>query len=346
MYIAVIRYDKSSKSVLTIFISDDLQQMKEGAVMNLDQLGQYTVANNAVPFNFSIDRNGKVTQDVGSFDRLMPIERARATSSSDLTCSNIVLNEIKSSKGKTLGYRVLNSDTCLVSNLKTDDLLALEKYHNRSILQNGIIRNGVINCYPHHPFAVMTVNIDKKPRQVSKKELKKTKPENNENIIRNKPNKPAPKTFSSNQNVELEKCKKNGIDPKLISNPNLSNHQMRVLWMSKKNGARAEAFNKPEYSTESMKFYADLIYTEEDEKKMKGMLNHPELSVAELNALYDCVLDDVKYDDLIGKTDQDIFIERQKILDARQVDNRKPEERDFEVFDKAIMAAMMLKGLV
>ena len=137
----------------------------------------------------------------------------------------------------------------------------------------------------------------------------------------------------------------NGI-AKIINNPNLSNKQMRVIWMSKKNGAKSEVFNKPEYSVDSMKFYADIIYTNEDEKVCKEMLKHPELSVSELNELYDCVLDGVDYKDFIGKSDSDIFIERERALNSKKVDNRTPEQRDFEVFDKAIAAAMILKGLV
>ena len=344
MYIAVIRYDKKTKSVLTIFMSDDLQQMKEGMLMTVDQLGQYVASNGVTPYNFSVDRTGKAVQDVGSFERLMPIDRNSVKSTNELTCSNIVLNEIQSSKRKTLGYRVLNSDTLLISNVKTDDLIALEKYHNMPILQNGIIRNDSVNCYPHHPFKVTIINIDKKPRKVNNSELKKNN--NQKPVMQNNVQKAVRKKFDKNQNKELEACKKAGIDPKLISNPNLSNKQMRVIWMSKKNGAKSEVFNKPEYSVDSMKFYADIIYTNEDEKVCKEMLKHPELSVSELNELYDCVLDGVDYKDFIGKSDSDIFIERERALNSKKVDNRTPEQRDFEVFDKAIAAAMILKGLV
>ena len=336
MFLVVTKFDKQSGQVQVLRFDDNLMYYDNATETNLTNLAAYTIETSAHPLNYSIDRNGVVRQDVGAFDRLMNLNPEKIKSSSETICSNIILNEVQNKKGKTLGYRVLNSSTLNIGVLTEKNLIELEAYHKRPVLQNGIIRNNTINCYPNHPFLILVSDIKSVNKQGGKKQPKKK--------ADSETKKKGSKTFAKAQKFELNEAKKNGVDIDLIKNPDLSNRQMRVLWMSKKNGARAEAFNKPDYSVDSMKFYADLIYTEKDENDCRGMLDHPELSVPQLRELYDCVRDGVDYSDLLDKNNIDIFVEREHRINERNVDDRPEDVKNFEMFDAALKVALKLKG--
>ena len=147
--------------------------------------------------------------------------------------------------------------------------------------------------------------------------------------------------YNKAQNKELELCKKNGIDPELISDDRLSNSQMRVIWKSKQNGAMSECFNKPEFSTSAMKFYADHLFLPEDKERYSKLLSYPELSGSELLELSNCIEDNVEYEDLIGESDIHIFVERE-----HRKNEKLPTEDEIMLRDKAMKYRMRLLGFV
>ena len=421
MFLVAVKYDEKSHTVQVLKLDENFATIIESIEMNISNLGSYTVETNSHPLNYSVDRNNNVKQDVGSFNRLLDFNNLNNQ------VASVILCEIKDRRGKSLGYKLLNCANFMISNITTDNILAAASRYDFPIIQNAIIRNNAINCYPNKPFITITASGNEKKRKdnvkiwlsYAKKNCdkdlcdfmnlnqdlyipevydndgkpkqrkrgittgynlntysnniiakKKTVQYNNEKLsikeiekigkklvgvetaskfasyLNNKYNTKSidiehNKKYNKAQNYEIDLCKRNGVDPELINNPDLSNAQMRVIWKSKSNGALAEAFNKPYYPVSSMKFYADRIFTKDDEKKYKKLLAHPELSEDELNELYLCIHDDIKYDDLIGESATDIFIEREH----RRNEDIK-EDTDFELFNKALKASMILQGYI
>lgn len=263
------------------------------------------------PLNFSVDCKNTIKEDCGSFSRFSKMGSA------------VVLAEIKAKNGVTKGYRVISCKSGAIVNLKISDVLSQEsKYrdNNQHFLQNAVVRNGRgIACYPLHPFPVMEMSVspNKKRQKLSNKvgngrgsrgvgTQQPFKPENIKNFAE------IEKSLSPKQKKEFAMCRAKGVDPKLISDPNLSSQQMRVLWVSKSKGALSEYFNKPEFSSDAMKFYADRLFDKENVADCKELLKHPELKTDELGELYECICDGVDCTDLIGKSATDIGVERER----------------------------------
>ena len=167
-YIAIQMYSKENKTCLCVRISEDGQFNIEQVIgwINVNQLGQFVIGNGLKPVNFSVDRNGTIKADCGDFSRF-----------SEEGCG-IVLAEIKSKAGRPLGYRLLSSSKGVVVNWTTPDIVAKAKSQKHPFLQNGIIRNDTVNCYPLHPYPVMEIGVQTKKRVTkSKVEMPKKKEE-------------------------------------------------------------------------------------------------------------------------------------------------------------------------
>lgn len=248
--------------------------------------GQY------VPLNFSLDRSGKLKQDCGDFSRFSPRGSA------------VVLAEIKSPGGRTLGYRLLSCANNICVNLKTEEILQREALmpKNEHFLQNGIVRNNAVNCYPLKPYPMLTMNVSKPAKKPTVKAPAKPASQ-----------KVAKSEFSKEQLKELESCKNAGINPHLIANPKLSPEQMRIIWVSKSKGCMSEHFASPKYTPDVMKFYGDRFYDAQTVADCKELLSHPELSVDELSELYLCVCEEVPYSEFIGLSPEEIFVKREQL---------------------------------
>jgi hypothetical protein len=322
-YIAVIKYDSSSKVCQVIQLTDDFNPTKS-TVVPFEDLGKFTIGGSLTPINFSVDRTGSVKMDCGDFQRFSKLGSA------------VVLAELKTRSGRTLGYKLLSCSQTVVTNLKTADIVSRDNSYgeNEHFIQNGIIRNNTVNCYPRHPYPSVTIEGNKKSKNPIKKakEAVKKQPKDSE---------PTRKGFNETQRIELERCRSNGVDPKLIQNPNLNQQQMRVLWVSKSKGALAEEFNDPRLSSDAMKFYADRLYDKKTVEDCKPMLDHPELGTDELSELYQCVCDGIDYSDLIGKSATDIST-------AREMATRKywgsSDLFNTDYYQKALNVAMKTKG--
>lgn len=272
------------------------------------------------PINFSIARNRKLVMDCGDFARFSK------------NGSAVILAELKTKGGKILGYRLLSCAKNVVTNLRLADILQREAAYgeNEHFLQNGIIRNKTVNCFPRKPFKTIIINeskMAKKPVDAHKVEPVKKESHKVE--------------FSPEQLKELRMCENNGINPRFIKNSKLSPSQMRVLWVSKSKGAYSESFANPKLSTDAMKFYADRIFDKKSAEDCKELLAHPELSIEELSELYACVCEGIPYEKYIGKSATDIRV-------ARDMECVKywgsSSKFDTDYYEKALEVARKIKG--
>jgi hypothetical protein len=306
-------------------ISDDFEV--QGVYSKLDEISivKFVIQNGLTPINFSIDRNNKIIANCGDFARFSNYGSA------------VVLAELRSVSGRTLGYKLLSCAQNVIINLKTEEIIDREESYgaNEHFLQNGIIRNKTVNCYPRKPFNVITIKSNKTAKKVQASEPQQVKetparPKNSHN-----------ETFTPEQVKELKLCESNGVNPRLIKNSKLSPSQMRVLWVAKSKGAFAESFANPKLSTDSMKFYADRIFDKETAIDCKELLSHPELSVPELKELYACICEGVPYEQYIGKSVTDIQVARE-MESAQYWGSSSIFGTDY--YEKALNVARKIKG--
>lgn len=311
MYIAILSVDNIYANVMLV---DDNYNAASGIITKTrDELVSLVKSNNLKPVNFSIDRNNTLKEDAGSFKRF------------DKTGVGIVVAEIQNPYGRSLGYRIIQSTSGMLVNMKTEEIVQKEKALGRPFLHNGIVRNNTVNCYPLHSFPV--IKVQKAPKQKTEKAtIEKAK---------------AVKTqspYTKEQLKELNTCKSKGINTSFIENPQLSPEQMRICWVAKSKGVFAEYFAKPDYSVEVMKFYADRLVSNLAVKECTLMLKNPDLKVPELSELYLCVCDGVDYTSVLNEPAFKIRLHRNK-------NSLFSEEYDEGIsFDKALDVARKLKG--
>ena len=273
------------------------------------------------PLNFMINKMGAVIENCGKFSRLDK-------------CSGIIVAELVNRAGVVKGYKVLMKDGTL-SNFTKEDILRVAHEASTPLFQNAIIRNNSVCCYEGHPFDRIVIQGKNSTKSKGKAEAKPIRHEQKKNI---------PASYNQNQTYEMELCKKNGINPKLIANPNLSSSQMRVLWVSKQKGALSEYFCSPKYSVDAMKFYADRIVSKDVANSCAEMLSHPELTPEQLNELYQCVCRGIPYSDLCDKDANEIYVERLARDSELWGDVTDAKLIDTDILDKAVKSAMRLKG--
>ena len=322
--IAVLNYNESTK-VCTVGEFSDIPELELGTMYEcpITALGAHVVQHRLKPLNFSVDRNSAVVQDCGAFSRF------------NQDGVVIILAELVSRSGVVRGYKVAFYKNYNVGNIRKDALIERAGSVDRPYIHNGILRKGVINCYPMKPFPQIVIanQTTQRGTKVSKK-MEESKP------VQGKDN------FSCEQASEITACKARGINPKLIENPNLSTEQMRVLWVSKKNGAFSEYFAKPEFSVDVMKFYADRLLTKEMVKDCEPMLSRPDLTVGQLQELYQCVCSDIPYEDMLDLSQAEMNLVRLD-RDKNMWTNIAPLEgyTDSDLLEKATKSAMKIRGL-
>ena len=290
----VITEKKDDMSVVVEINSDTLQVVNRAVLRDID-------IPNAVagcrPINFSIE-NGVLKETMGSFSRLQVKDGVRPC---------IVLQELATSVGSIVGYRLFNPTNYSIVALKKEDIVARQANSSIPILQNVIIRGNKVNCYPNSSFPRFIIGT-KTRTAVKKTKLssnKKEEAKQNNNFL---------SQFTPEQRRELSLAKKEGIPVKLIANPELSSEQMRILWVSKKKGAYSEYFANPKYSPEVMKFYADRLVTQQMVKECSDLLNRPDYGVDKLSELYLAVCEGIDYSQFIdlGSADE-MRVQREKL---------------------------------
>ena len=326
-YIAVtgVKREQGQSYYTGVVLNDDFEVINKLGYLDESNLIRNTLAYSLSPINFSINRSQKLVMDCGDFSRF------------STKGSAVVLAELKTRGGKVLGYKLLSCAQLLVINLKLDDILQREQAYgdNEHFLQNGIIRNKTVNCYPRKPFKTIIIN-DTKRKDKAVESVKAA-----EDTARKVRKEVAPQTFSAEQLKELNLCESNGLNSRFIRNSKLSPSQMRVLWVSKSKGAYSESFANPKLSTDAMKFYADRIYSKKAAEDCKELLAHPELSVEELFELYGCICEGIPYANYIGKSPVDIRVARDMASTNYWGSSSK---FDMDYYDKAVNVAMKIKG--
>lgn len=335
-YFAVIGVDKNSGLLHTVIVDPATYTVVgDYGYVSLDAVSQrLRGGGDVIPLNFSLDKSGKLVQNCGDFNRFSKHGSA------------VVLAEIRSRGGRTLGYRLLSCATKACVNLKTEEIIQREKAmpNGEHFLQNGIVRNNTVNCYPMKPFPVMTVDTGAR-KPIPKSQMAPT-PKPVKPVRKEAPKEP--KQFTKEQLDELRKCKERGGDVSLIHNPQFSPAQMRVLWIAKSKGCCAEAFANPQLSVDSMKFYADRLYDQQTVMDCSELLAHPELGTEELSELYACVCQGVPYSELIGLSASDIDVKRNMAVQQYWGSSRafdSPVSADYETDERALLAARRVRGV-
>ena len=310
MYIAILSVDGIYVNIVSI--DEDFNVTSGILTKTRNELVTIVRTNNLKPVNFSIDRDNNIREDAGSFKRFQK------------SGVGIVIAEIKSPYGRSLGYKIIQSTTGTVVNMRTEEIVQKEKVLGRPFLQNGIVRNDTVNCYPLHSFPVIKLQKAVKPSKVTTTtESKVTKPKSE---------------FTEAQKKEIQMCRSKGINSSFIEDVRLTPEQMRVCWVAKTKGVLSEYFAKPEYSVEVMKFYADRLVSNLAVKECKLMLQHPNLKVSQLSELYLCICEGVDYSEVINDTASDIRVYRQSNSLFTENYNESVS------FDKALSVARKLKG--
>ena len=303
-YAVVINFDKSTKMCTCAGVSDDFKSVLGGTNVPLSNLGNFVVQGNLKPLNFSIDKDGSVTMDCGDFSRFSKLGSA------------VVLQELVTKKGKILGYTLLACKNAAIANLKLDEILKREEAYGKDehFIQNGIIRNDAVCCYPRKPFNQVIVNLggDKKKAK-SSDNVKSTKKSKSVNA----------KEFTPEQIKELKLCEKNGVSSKFIYNPELKPKQMRILWMAKKDGCPAEVFSNPKIPVDVMKVYANMIFDKTLADECSTLFVHPELDADQARELILCVYDGVDCSSLVDKNYMDIRTKRYELSGRYWMDLNK-----------------------
>lgn len=336
-YIAIFGYDENTDVAMACVLSEK-PSMEPIAYWKkpIQEIVSLVIANQFKPLNFGIDRNKNLQQDNGAFSRFIK------------EGSLVILAEFVNEKKETVGYRVLSTTNGTPFNMTVADIKQLYlkrkatfQQDNIIFIQNAIVRqyeNDItIACYPLKSFEQIEI---KQSDIKEKKGIVVGNPLDTKTVQTKTLKSEKTIEFSKKQKKEIELCKDAGVDPKLISNPNLSQEQMRVLWLSKsKKGALAEYFNDPAYDVEVMKFYADILYDEKKAKEYKPILDHPELKVEQVQELVFCLEDGIDITDMIGLSAEDVYtkhIEGDKdFWSMANFNTRTPSSKwgDSEIFD-------------
>lgn len=298
-YVAIVSKSDNMYALVEIN-SDTLSVVRRVLVSGFD------IANAVVgcrPINFSVE-NGVLKESMGSLERLTVKNGVRP---------HIVVQELATSLGTIVGYRLLNPSSNSIVAMKKEDIIARQANSNVPLLQNGIIRGNKINCYSHSKFprfviGTKTRTASKKPKVASEAKVMDT----NSNSTGNKSN--FLDKFTPEQRRELSMAKKDGVDVKILANPELSPEQMRVIWVSKKKGVYSEYFASPKYSVDVMKFYADKFVTMQVVKECSDLLARPDYDIERLSELYLAVCEGIDYSGFIdAKSAEEMYVQREKL---------------------------------
>lgn len=349
-YIAIFGYDKATDCAQACVLGDK-PSMTQMAYWKkpISKIIEQVIRNNMKPLNFGIDRQRNLVEDNGAFTRF--------TKEGVL----VIIAEFVDTKGNILGYRVISSTNGAIYNMTLDNLREVYLQRKAAVMspnfvfiQNAIVRQyntGItISCYPLKPFEQILIKSKKEIKTVKKPVVEETPVTTKvTEKVNTKVNEPV--HYTEAQEREKALCREKGIDDSLISNPELSEEQMRVLWFSKATkGSFAEYFNNPKISVASMKMYADLLCSQELVDKYKDLLEHPELDPQQIQELMNCIDSGVDYKDLIGLPAEDIYYNcvsrNPKYWSLVDFDKTIPSEswRDSELLDCMMREAYRLKS--
>ena len=329
-YVVITNYDEGTNTAAGVVVTGDTYMVSNAfPMMSVVDLCKWSVGSGLVPLNFDINQHGQIEWNCGA--------KTRLTSG-----AVIILAEIRNSSKRTLGYRLLDIQTRAVGNMRTKDIVARANQTKTQYLQNCIVINGSVYCYPEHKFLYMIVDERvKKSERIQKPKPQVKAAEKPVQHVKQTEKVMTPDDFSKAQLSELEKAKKEIGDISVIYDPRFTPQQMRVLWVAKKKGACVEAFAVPEMSVDAMKFYADRLVDLGTANECTMLLHKPELEVNQLQELFLCIIEGVPFDDLLDLSEDEIRVERYKRSSVFW--NASPVNA-YEIEENAINYAMRLRG--
>lgn len=334
MNYGIVHAIKDDLVMLAIYAREENKVVYNGA-LNINLLAKAPMQMGFKPLNFSVE-NGNLVQDVGKFSRLNAPHKVF-----------IVLAELRSQGGRCLGYRCLEAGTCRIGNIKREDIISQQSQikTRTSMLQNAIIRDGKVNCYPNHPFRKIVVGA--RSRRVSElvkgvsERLQESK--DTQKAEKREPLKGVPKQVS--KDMYSQKAEKLFGDASFISDKRLSPEQKVMLIEAKKRGVPVEYINNPEYSNDVMCFYADNIVSEELAKDCSRFLQNPKLSLEQVQELYQCASVGIDYSDIcdenLSPSDMSIIRSRRYMQMWGDLETVPPV--DEELIDKCLSYAEVVR---
>lgn len=234
------------------------------------------------------DGQVKLVGRTGGFDRFYKITK-------DGKAPWVVISEIRSDRGRVLGYKVANRD-CQIRSISWEQLdkHCKEVTNNGGIpLQNAIYvqeKDGMkshLRSFPDSEFLVETYVRAKSEHAKSVRVNEKK----NEELL-----KQIDEFFTPEQAAEIKKGMENKVNVKIFANRKYSPEQMRVLREGLEDKVNVKMFAHPAFSVDAMKVLrADLKYGAD----IKMYLN-PKYSAAQLLELGNGVISGIdikKYDD-------------------------------------------------
>lgn len=194
----------------------------------------------------------------------------------------VFISQLINSEEKIIGYKVADFN----GNIKNVPLKEVIAYGCRITKANNIpIQNAIFipasednkkphfKSYPNDSFIEELVQINKKNRYAEQSKVNTSKNEKTLSRIQ--------EIYTTEQIVELQAGKRDGLDIKLFANPALSAEQMRVLREALKDGLNIKPIASPDYEVRCMKYY---IMDMKDGLNIKAYLS-PKYNLGQISEL-------------------------------------------------------------
>lgn len=212
--------------------------------------GKYTIKNATV-------QDGKLKGTTGDLARF----------ENGVNIPYVILNELRRDDGKTLGYRVANSDGKVLKISCRDLILECKEIKAKGgiPIQNGMYvdKDGVvphIRSYPggDYPYEILSKKVknpDSAPAKIDGQKANKAIAKLDE-------------MFTPEQIEELRQAKAAGVNIKIIGDNTLSPEQMHIIWTTKYKGLPAELFADHRYKLDVMKFFKVQLECRQDIRQL------------------------------------------------------------------------------
>lgn len=251
----------------TMLVSPDGKEFASPSVLDEVSLSVNVLKMHRTPINFSVEQ-GKIKENQGAFSRF---SKARFVA---------VVKIVDKLRNRTLGYRLYDRTNGTVYDVKTSQVAGLDV----GAVQNLIVKNKSVSEYPDAHFPEKVIELKRAPKRIKqtikyKDEQPKVQPKETKKPKENT------SSFTQAQLDQLNKASGHLGDISFIHNPKLSAKQMNSLWVGAVNGAYSYAYNKPEYSVETIRCLNEFVKSKDDVTKYRPILDHPKFSVEKITAL-------------------------------------------------------------
>ena len=155
MYFVVNAYDTKQKRYHVVGVSDDFKQCRVFGFCDKTNFLSALAHSKATPLNFSVVNND-IVEDCGVFTRF------------DKAGTVVVLCEVQNPKGVidyvVLAYKGTPAQPYITRITEKTILVKEEQYgEHRHFVQNAMVRNGAVTCYPNKPFTLIKEAREHKP---------------------------------------------------------------------------------------------------------------------------------------------------------------------------------------